>query len=215
MRLNTFTELQGEKKKKKKKEEEEKKKRWGKQIEETVEKKRAARLSNYGRETALFGDSSYFTDPLDSLFLSSLFFFSFFFSLNDIAGNFLANNFNKAERRENSATAAKFVESSRGKPINSVLAHALRKYFISARSAGQRVPCIFRPTRKQLSRMRIGVLIEIACLWHETRSRGMNAHLLADVVHPLRTPFSFLPFIFPASLQCNSCLTSVLFINYL
>lgn len=79
MRLNTFTELQGEKKKKKKKEEEEKKKRRGKQIEETVEKKRAARLSNYGRETALFGDSSYFTDPLDSLFLSSLFFFSFFF----------------------------------------------------------------------------------------------------------------------------------------
>lgn len=70
-------------------------------------------------ETALSSsDSSYFTDPLDSLFLPWL----FFPVLDDITGNFLANNFNKAERPENSATATKFAEAGRGKPINLALA---------------------------------------------------------------------------------------------
>lgn len=147
----------GEKKEKERRRRKRNKERRGEKIEETVGKKRAARLSNYGLRDRFIRRAIRVISPIHLILFSSRFWFFFFFSLNDIAGNFLANNFNKAERRENSATAAKFVESSRGKPINSVLAHALRKYFISARSVGQRVPCIFRPARKQLSRC------ELAC----------------------------------------------------
>ena len=62
------------KKKKKKKEEEEGEKNRGR-------KKEGSAFSNYGIARPLYSssDSSYFTDPLDSLFLSSLFFFLFFF----------------------------------------------------------------------------------------------------------------------------------------
>lgn len=89
-------------------------------IGETVEKRmwRVA-FKQLSHETALSSsDLSYFTDSLDSLFLPWL----FSPVLDDITGNFLANNFNKAERPENSATVAKFAEAGRGKPINLALA---------------------------------------------------------------------------------------------
>lgn len=91
---------------------------------------------------------------------------AFFPVLDDITGNFLANNFNKAERPENSATATKFAEAGRGKPINLALAlsHMLPSsektfYFraIARTDTLRWYRSIFRPIRKQFSRY------ELAC----------------------------------------------------
>lgn len=136
---------------------------------------------------------------------------AFFPVLDDITGNFLANNFNKAERPENSATAAKFAEAGRGKPINLalVLSHMLSPsektfYFraIAWTDTLRWYRNIFRPIRKQFSRYELACSSKLRTIdaGHPYSTNECSFICRRRVVRVFRT---FVFFLFSSALQLD------------